>query len=60
MAATGRVLQFEPEWPITLFDLVMVPLMAGLGFWDILRAKEKTALAQAWEKRRHHPPSPVT
>ena len=30
MAATGRGLQFEPEWRITLFVLVMVPLMAGL------------------------------
>lgn len=59
MAATGRRLQFEPEWRITLFVLVMVPLMVGLGFWQIQRAQEKTVLAQAWEQRRQQPPSPL-
>ncbi|MEJ2530381.1 MAG: SURF1 family protein [Halioglobus sp.] len=60
MADTGRSLRFEPEWRITLFVLVMVPLMVGLGFWQIQRAKEKSALAQAWEQRRQQPPSSVT
>jgi cytochrome oxidase assembly protein ShyY1 len=60
VADTGRSLRFEPEWRITLFVLVMVPLMVGLGFWQIQRAKEKSALAQAWEQRRQQPPSSVT
>lgn len=60
MAETGRRLRFDPEWRITLFVLVMVPLMVGLGFWQIQRAKEKSALAGAWEQRRQQPPSPLT
>jgi len=60
VAETGRRLRFEPEWRITLFVLVMVPLMVGLGFWQIQRGHEKSALAQAWEQRRQQPPAPLT
>jgi surfeit locus 1 family protein len=57
---SGNHLRFEPEWRITLFVLVMVPLMVGLGFWQIQRGQEKSVLAQAWEQRRQQPPSPLS
>ena len=52
--------QFEPEWRITLFALVMVPFMAGLGFWQLQRAEEKAALAASFEQRQQQPPAPIT
>ena len=33
-AAVG--FKFDPEWRITLFTLVLVPVMVGLGFWQLL------------------------
>lgn len=60
MAESRARLQFDPEWRITLFVLLMVPLMVGLGFWQIQRAGEKAVLAEAWEQRRQQPPSPLS
>lgn len=52
-------LRFDPEWRITLFCAVMVPLMSGLGLWQLQRAEEKTALAAAWEQRQRQRPAPL-
>lgn len=49
--------KFDPEWRITLFTLVMVPLMVNLGFWQLQRAEEKSALAASWERRQAQPPA---
>lgn len=61
MASRGqpltRRLVFEPEWRITLFAAVMVPLLVGLGFWQLARADEKRALAAAYEAQRQRPPA---
>ena len=51
--------RFDPEWRITLFTLVMVPTMIALGFWQLGRADEKTALAAAWERQQNQPPVEV-
>lgn len=47
---------FQPEWRITLFTLVMVPLMIGLGFWQLARADEKAALAADFAAKQARPP----
>ena len=60
MSGSGAGLQFDPEWRITLFCLVFVPLMIGLGFWQLQRAEEKAALATAWEERQAQPPAPLS
>lgn len=57
MSDTGTGFQFDPEWRITLVVLVMVPLMVGLGFWQLQRAEEKAALAAAFEQRQLQPPA---
>ena len=44
---------------MTLFTLLLVPVMIGLGFWQLQRAEEKTRLAIGWEQRRQQAPSPL-
>jgi surfeit locus 1 family protein len=60
MPYSGEGLQFDPEWRISLFVLVMIPLMVALGFWQLQRAEEKAALAAAFEERQAKPPAPVS
>lgn len=58
--ATGTVgFRFDPEWRITLFTLVMVPVMVNLGFWQLQREEEKAELSLAWEQRQAQPPAPL-
>ncbi len=35
---------FDFEWRLTLFTLLLFPLLVSLGFWQLSRAEEKTAL----------------
>ncbi len=51
-------LQFDFEWRITLFTVVMVPLMASLGYWQLQRADEKAALAASFAARQVQHPAP--
>jgi cytochrome oxidase assembly protein ShyY1 len=59
MKAMAVGFRFDPEWRITLFTLVMVPTMIGLGFWQLDRAEEKQRLAEAWERQQARPAAPV-
>lgn len=45
-------LRFEVEWRTTLFVLIFVPLLAGLGFWQLNRAEEKSAISREFETKR--------
>lgn len=60
MAETSSGFEFDPEWRITLFALVMVPFMVGLGFWQLERAEEKAALAGSFEQRQEQSPAPLS
>ncbi len=55
---SGR-LEFDFEWRITLFTLVLLPLLISLGFWQLHRAGEKTLLAAAFERRQTQAPQPL-
>ncbi len=59
MAVVGGRLTFDLEWRTTLFTLILVPLMVGLGFWQLQRAEDKALLAVSWEQRQSAPPAPV-
>lgn len=59
MSSTPRGLVFDFEWRTTLFVLVLVPVMTGLGFWQLDRADEKEALAGAFAQRSAQPPAPL-
>ena len=52
-------LEFDFEWRITLFTLVMLPLLISLGFWQMQRADEKAVLATAFEQQQALPPAPL-
>jgi len=47
--------RFDPEWRISLFTAVLLPALIFLGFWQMERADDKSALASSWEQRRHQP-----
>ncbi len=59
VAVLREPLRLDPEWRITLFTVILVPLMVGLGFWQLQRAQEKATLAAAWEQRQQQPPVPL-
>lgn len=52
-------LEFDFEWRITLFTLVLLPLLISLGFWQLQRAEEKALLAAAFERQQALPPAPL-
>jgi cytochrome oxidase assembly protein ShyY1 len=45
-------LVFDLEWRTTLLTALLLPLLVGLGFWQLERAAEKTALAERNAERR--------
>lgn len=55
----GQGLQFYPEWRITLFVVLMVPLMTWLGIWQLQRAEEKAALAASFDQKQASPPTQI-
>jgi len=59
MAISGVGFKYDPEWRITAFVLLLVPLMTSLGFWQLQRADEKAALAGAFAQRQSSPPAPL-
>ena len=48
---------FDFEWRITLFTVLLLPLLISLGFWQLQRAEEKAALAVAFEQKQQRPPA---
>lgn len=60
MSGEKTGLHFDLEWRITLFTVVMVPLMFSLGLWQLQRADEKAALASSFETRQQQRPASVS
>lgn len=50
-------LRFETDWRTTLFALVLVPALAGLGVWQLSRADEKALIAAEFERKRAREPA---
>jgi cytochrome oxidase assembly protein ShyY1 len=59
MTASNFRLRFDFEWRLALFTALLVPLMVGLGFWQLHRAEEKAGLAAAFAARQQQPPAPL-
>lgn len=55
----ARRIEFDFEWRITLFTLFLLPLMISLGFWQLEREQEKSALALSFERQQALPPVPL-
>lgn len=60
MSGSSPGFRFEPEWRITAFTVVLIPLMVGLGFWQLQRADEKAAMAASFEERQQQRPAPLS
>lgn len=59
MPDSGRGLRLNLEWRTTLATLLLLPLLTGLGVWQLQRADEKALLAAAWEQRQSQAPAPL-
>ena len=49
-------LRLDLEWRTTVLTLVLLPVLLGLGFWQLQRADEKAAITVRWEQRRQQAP----
>lgn len=52
-------LRLDLEWRITALTAVLFPLLIGLGFWQLERAAEKAALAEAFDARSRAEPTVI-
>ena len=52
--------RFELEWRATLFVLLGVSVLAGLGVWQLSRAEEKAGLQSAFEAQQSRPPAQLS
>ena len=59
MPDSAAGLRFDLEWRITLFTLLLVPLMIFLGFWQLQRADEKALLATSFEQKQQQDPASI-
>ena len=50
---------FTPNWKVSIACALLLPLLVGLGFWQLSRAEEKQALKSAFEQRQRALPVPV-
>ena len=48
--------QFSPSWSSTLATLLLLPLLASLGMWQMSRAHYKRALEALYAERAHDVP----
>lgn len=48
-------LRFESEWRTALFVVIMVPVLAALGFWQLERAEEKMQIGAAFAQKQQMP-----
>lgn len=53
-------LRFDLEWRLTVFTLVLLPALVGLGFWQLERAAEKERLDARFAERAMLPPEPLS
>jgi len=44
-------MKFRPNWKLTLFYLLLFPLLVGLGFWQLYRADYKQGLQDLYDQR---------
>ena len=58
MRASLGVLELDLEWRTTLFVALLLPLLVGLGCWQLDREVEKRELLTRFEARRAADPVP--
>ena len=48
--------KLEINWKISLFSLLLLPVLVGLGFWQLQRADEKSTIQQLLAEQQARPP----
>lgn len=48
----NRRLAWQLDWGTSLFTLILLPLLIGLGFWQLERGEEKAAISADWHQRQ--------
>jgi len=48
-------LQLKPNWKLTVFSVLLLPVLLSLGFWQLSRAQEKQTLQQSWLNEQAKP-----
>ena len=56
MLKSAKQLRFDHEWRMTLLTVLLLPFLLLLGFWQLERAEEKSALAMKWDQRSNEAP----
>jgi surfeit locus 1 family protein len=59
MPGSWRGIRLDLEWRTTLAIVLLLPLLTGLGFWQLQRADEKASIAAVWEQMQSQPPVPI-
>lgn len=49
-------MQFQPGWKLSVFFLLLLPCLIGLGIWQLQRADEKREILSRVEQRRGESP----
>ncbi|MBC6906180.1 SURF1 family protein [Saccharophagus sp. K07] len=50
----------ELNWKITIFTILLLPLLVSLGFWQLQRADEKSTIQQLVAEQQALPPAELT
>lgn len=51
VAAKKNRRKWQPDWRLWLFSGALLPLLIGLGFWQLGRAEDKQALIEQWQQQ---------
>lgn len=49
-------LAFSFNWKISLFTFLLLPLLVGLGYWQMQRAQEKQTIQEEYQRQQALPP----
>lgn len=55
MTKDDRNLRFDINWKVTALSVLLLPALVKLGFWQLSRAEEKSALMVQWNQQQAQP-----
>ncbi|PRB82875.1 SURF1 family protein [Pseudomonas sp. MYb185] len=55
-----RLHRFAPGWPLWVFTLALLPVLLGLGVWQLDRAEQKRQLQAQIDRHQQMPAVPLT
>jgi surfeit locus 1 family protein len=52
-------IHLDLDWRTSIVSVLLLPMLVGLGLWQLQRADEKAVINTQWELRRSHSPVPL-